>query len=150
MEVERLSNVDRFSFLSMENLLRGAKINFVTNESFAHAVNLLKDSYPHFTPHAFGKAGQIYDGWETSRHNMFPPDYVTIELEQPSLVHGANIDTAHFDGNYAPGASIEGLNNSNAILPYIYTHAHNKREALICFLLKIAKLIYFFFFFNFL
>lgn len=36
-------------------------------------------------------------------------DYVILKLASPAFIHGVNIDTAHFDGNYAPGASVEGL-----------------------------------------
>jgi allantoicase len=36
-------------------------------------------------------------------------DFVILKLTAPSFIHGVNIDTAHFDGNYAPGASVEGL-----------------------------------------
>lgn len=109
MEVERLGNVDRFPFLRMDNLMKGAELLFISNESFAPASNLLKETYPIFVPHSFGSEGQIYDGWETVRHNMYPPDFVILKLDAPSFVHGVNIDTAHFDGNYAPGGSVEGL-----------------------------------------
>lgn len=73
MEVERLGNVDRFPFLRMDNLMKGAELLFISNESFAPASNLLKETYPIFVPHSFGSEGQIYDGWETVRHNMYPP-----------------------------------------------------------------------------
>lgn len=109
MEVERLSNVDKFPYLRMDNLMKGAELLFISNESFAPASNLLKETYPIFVPHSFGTEGQIYDGWETVRHNMYPPDFVILKLTAPSFIHGVNIDTAHFDGNYAPGASVEGL-----------------------------------------
>jgi hypothetical protein len=44
MEVERLNNVERFPYLRMDNLMKGAELLFISNESFAPASNLLKET----------------------------------------------------------------------------------------------------------
>lgn len=99
----------QFSFLSYPNVCLDGEIIFTSNESFAPAYSLCKSSFPSFKPKSFGPQGQVFDGWETRRHNMFPPDYVVIKLQKPSKIYGVNIDTAHFSGNSAQGASLLGL-----------------------------------------
>lgn len=96
-------------YFKYPNICIGGSIIFTTNESFAPAISLCKPNFPSFRPKSFGPAGQVFDGWETRRHNMFPPDYVTIKLAKPSRIYGVNIDTAHFSGNAGQGASVQGL-----------------------------------------
>lgn len=98
-----------FPWLHKTNVLAGAKVLFSTNDDFASHDNLVKTDFPMFRPKSFGAQGQVYDGWETRRHNMYPPDYCIIQLARPARILGANFDTAHFLGNHAVGASVEGL-----------------------------------------
>lgn len=91
-----------FSFLTFPNVCVDSEIIFATNESISAASSLCKSSFPLFHPN-------LVDGWCTRRHNMFSPDYVVIKLQKPSQIFGVNIDTAHFSGNSAQGASIQAL-----------------------------------------
>lgn len=52
-------------------------------------------------------------GWETRRHNP-DKDWVIIKLGAPGSIIGLDIDTANFNGNEAPAASVEGLYLSDA------------------------------------
>lgn len=57
----------------------------------------------------FKSTGAVFDGWETRRHNS-GHDWCIIRLGAPSgYIVGFDIDTAHFSGNEAPQASVQGL-----------------------------------------
>ena len=107
--LQKALQINKYPFLKYKNVAIGGEVLFTTNESFAPASSLCKNFFPRFTPKTFGAAGQVYDGWETRRHNMFPPDYAIIKLPSPSRIFGVNIDTAHFNGNPAEGSALLGL-----------------------------------------
>ena len=109
--LEKVLRSKEFTFLKYPNLSRTATIEFTTNEAFAPASSLIKseDTYPRFQPHEFGPQGQVYDGWETARHNINPPDYVILVLKEPSFIYGVNVDTCHFFGNHAIATAVQGL-----------------------------------------
>ena len=56
----------------------------------------------------FGPKGALFSGWETRRHNP-TFDWAIIKLGVPGQIAGFDIDTAHFNGNEAPEASVEAL-----------------------------------------
>lgn len=104
----------RHPFLALPNVAPECGIEMVTNQAFAPASNLLKPmdapgTFPAFRPHSFGPQGQVYDGWETARHNIRPPDWVELRPPRPLRVRGVNVDTAHFNGNHAVAAGVQGL-----------------------------------------
>jgi allantoicase len=47
------------------------------------------------------------DGWETARRRGPGNDWVIIALGQPGVIERAEIDTAHFKGNYPDRVSLE-------------------------------------------
>ena len=48
------------------------------------------------------------DGWETARRRGPGNDWVILALGQAGVIERAEIDTAHFKGNYPDRVSIEG------------------------------------------
>ena len=86
----------------------GARILFATDEWFATADNLLRDTPPHFDPTEYCEQGKVMDGWESRRRRETGHDWCLIRL--PERVHdivGIEVDTAYFTGNNAPAISIE-------------------------------------------
>lgn len=80
-----------------------------SDEYFAAASNLLTPTPSVHKPGYFVRTGAWYDGWETRRHNPEPFDWVVIKLGVGSgIVEGVEIDTAHFKGNYAESAGVQG------------------------------------------
>ena len=47
------------------------------------------------------------DGWESRRKREPGHDYCVIRLGVPGVIHGFDVDTSYFTGNYPPQASIE-------------------------------------------
>jgi allantoicase len=86
----------------------GGGIVYTNDEFFAAADHLIAPAPPVFTPHTFDHRGQVYDGWETRRRREPGHDHVIVRLGAPGVIHGVDIDTAFFTGNYPPYASIDG------------------------------------------
>ena len=86
----------------------GGGIVHTNDEFFAAADHLLDPVAPTFTPHTFNYRGQVYDGWETRRRREPGSDHVIVRLGAPGLIHGIDIDTAFFTGNYPPFAAVDG------------------------------------------
>ncbi|KAJ2307227.1 Allantoicase [Coemansia sp. RSA 2705] len=95
--------------LASESL--GTKIVSFSDEFFAEASNLLKDSEAVFLPEEFTDRGKWMDGWETKRHNK-SYDWTIIQLGYAGAIFGFDVDTSHFTGNHAPVVSIEAANAS--------------------------------------
>ena len=77
------------------------------DELFAQRENLIRPTAPVFVPEEFGNKGKTYDGWETRRRREPGADWAIVRLGVPGVVHGVDIDTSFFKGNYPPQASIE-------------------------------------------
>jgi allantoicase len=85
----------------------GGGIVYVNDEFFAAADHLIAPASPVFTPRTFDLRGQVYDGWETRRRREPGHDYAIVRLGAPGVIHGVDIDTAFFTGNYPPYASLD-------------------------------------------
>jgi allantoicase len=85
----------------------GAKILFATDDWFAAADNLLKETPPRFDPNAYCEQGKVMDGWETRRRREEGHDWCLIQLSSRAEVFALELDTAHFTGNHVPKVSIE-------------------------------------------
>lgn len=86
----------------------GASIVSCSDEYFASAANLLTPSPAVHKPGVYVHSGAWYDGWETRRHNPKPCDWVVVKLGCVGIIEGVEVDTAHFEGNEAPEAGLDG------------------------------------------
>jgi allantoicase len=86
----------------------GGGVVVANDEFFAAADHLVDPAPPVYSPQTFGQKGQVYDGWETRRRRVAGHDHVIVRLGAPGIVHGVDIDTAFFTGNFPPYASVEG------------------------------------------
>ena len=87
----------------------GGGVVFANDEFFAAADHLVLPHPPTFTPRTFDQKGQVYDGWETRRRRSPGEDVAIVRLGAPGVIHGVDIDTAFFVGNYPTHASIDAL-----------------------------------------
>jgi len=55
-----------------------------------------------------GRGVNMGDGWETARRRGPGNDWVIYALAQPGVIERAEVDTAHFKGNYPDRVSLEG------------------------------------------
>jgi allantoicase len=85
----------------------GGGVVFANDEFFAAADHLVLPAPAGHAPKTFDHKGQVYDGWETRRRREAGHDVAVIRLGAPGIVHGVDVDTAFFTGNYPPYASVE-------------------------------------------
>ena len=107
MKIE--TNLPAFA-VNCENLASakaGAEAVDCSDDFFADKSRLLSDSEPEFYKGWFDDHGQYMDGWESRRRRTTGNDWCLIRLAKPGRIVGFDINTAHFTGNYPPGASID-------------------------------------------
>lgn len=85
---------------------------FATDDFFAAAEGMLKDSDPVFIADKYTEYGKWMDGWETRRKRTPGHDWSIVKLTGPTSIKGFLIDTAHYTGNFVPKISIQA-----ALLP---------------------------------
>ncbi|GIF17612.1 allantoicase [Actinoplanes tereljensis] len=87
----------------------GGGVVFANDEFFAAADHLVMPEPPTYSPRTFDHKGQVYDGWETRRRRTPGQDVAIVRLGAPGVIHGVDVDTAFFTGNYPPHASVDAL-----------------------------------------
>lgn len=85
----------------------GAQPLYATDAFFAPLARMLKDDPAVFLPGEYDENGKWMDGWESRRKRVPGHDFSIIRLAMPGHIHGFDIDTSHFTGNYPPHCSID-------------------------------------------
>lgn len=78
-----------------------------SDDFFAAMNHIVRSAAPVFDPQAFTDRGRLMDGWKGRRNRGPGHDWCIVRLGVPGRVRGVDIDTAHFDGDHPPFASIE-------------------------------------------
>jgi len=94
-------------WLQLEQLRLGTRVTFANDEFFAAKERIISTEAPVFIPDKYDEHGKWMDGWETRRRRAPGHDYCVIRLGVPGVIHGVDIDTSFFTGNYPPQASLE-------------------------------------------
>jgi allantoicase len=85
----------------------GSRVVYATDEFFAAKERLIEPQDPVFIEGKYDDHGKWMDGWESRRKRTEGHDHCIVRLGLPGVVHGVDIDTSHFTGNYPPSASID-------------------------------------------
>jgi allantoicase len=85
----------------------GTEIHSVSDDFFAEAPRMLADTVPVFVPDKFDDHGKWMDGWESRRRRHGGHDWCILHLGETGTIRLVDINTAHFTGNYPPGAMLE-------------------------------------------
>jgi allantoicase len=108
----------------------GANINYVTNDRFARAENLLSEYEPVFDPELFCAQGKVMDSWESSRHNDAAYHVLRCTLKAPSSLNYAWISTKFHDGNQVEFVRLLARENSSSdwqeVLPKTHLLGHSE------------------------
>ncbi len=105
----------RSRYVNLAQPRLGAEVVYATDDFFADKARLIDPADPVFIPGKYDDNGKWMDGWESRRKRIPGHDWCVIRLGVPGLVAGFEIDTAHFTGNYPPGAEIEVCNSGEAV-----------------------------------
>lgn len=89
----------------------GSEAVFASDDFFAPKERLIDPAEPVFIPGKYDDHGKWMDGWESRRKRgdfaTLAPDFCIVRLGRPGIVHGLEIDTRNFTGNYPPRASVD-------------------------------------------
>lgn len=94
-------------WIPLEQSRLGTRVVYATDDFFAAKERLIDASDPRFIADKYDEHGKWMDGWESRRKRTAGHDYCIVRLGIPGVVHGFDIDTSHFTGNYPPAASID-------------------------------------------
>ena len=86
----------------------GAVAVTCSDDFFAPMQRMLKEKPPVWKEGKYVDTGKWMDGWESRRKRGPGNDWCIVRLARPGVIHGIEIDTTFFTGNYAPAASLEG------------------------------------------
>lgn len=85
----------------------GGKAVECSDDFFAEMHNLVKPEKAIFIEGKYTENGKWMDGWESRRKRTEGHDHCIIQLGATGIIHGFDVDTAHFLGNHPPHCSIE-------------------------------------------
>ncbi len=94
-------------WVRLEQPRLGTRVIFATNDFFADKSRLIEPAEPVFVADKYDGDGKWMDGWESRRKREPGHDFCVVKLGIPGVVHGFDIDTSHFTGNFPPHASID-------------------------------------------
>jgi len=85
----------------------GAAAIHCSDDFFAPMRRMLAESAPRFIDGKYDRHGKWMDGWESRRKRVSGHDWCVVKLAKAGALHGVEIDTTHFTGNYPPAASLD-------------------------------------------
>lgn len=98
----------------------GGRAVATNDEFFAPRSNLLKPEPTIFVPGKYTPRGKWMDGWESRRRRTPGHDWCIVVLGLRGVVHGVNVDTRHFTGNYPSHCSIDALDATGQLKPAVH------------------------------
>ena len=104
------------AWVRLEQPRLGSGVVYATDEFFAAKERLIEPQDPVFIEGKYDDHGKWMDGWESRRKRTEGHDHCIVRLGIPGVVHGVDIDSSYFTGNYPPSASIDAC-VSDATVP---------------------------------
>jgi len=98
----------------------GGRAIATNDDFFAPKSNLVKPEPAVFIPGKYTTKGKWMDGWESRRRRVPGNDWCIVQLGMRGIVHGVNVDTSHFTGNYPSHCSIEAVDHPGGIKPALH------------------------------
>jgi len=94
-------------WIQLEQPRLGTQVTYATDEFFAAKERLIDEGEPVFIDDKYDDHGKWMDGWESRRKRKPGHDYCIVKLGIPGVLHGVDIDTSFFTGNFPPQASLD-------------------------------------------
>ena len=94
-------------WVQLEQPRLGTRVTYATDEFFGAKERLIEPAEPVFIEDKYDDHGKWMDGWESRRKRVEGHDCCVIRLGVPGVIHGFDVDTRFFTGNYPPQVSIE-------------------------------------------
>ena len=93
----------------------GGRAIATNDDFFASKANLVRPGPPQFIPAKYTTRGKWMDGWESRRRRTPGHDWCVVALGVRGVIHGVNVNTAHFTGNFPSHCSIDGLDTAKPV-----------------------------------
>jgi len=100
-------------WIRLEQPRLGTEVVFATDDFFAPRERLIDPADPVWIEGKYDDNGKWMDGWESRRKRVEGYDYCIVKLGIPGVIHGFDVDTSFFTGNYPPAASIDVCANDD-------------------------------------
>ncbi|MEJ2171215.1 MAG: allantoicase [Woeseiaceae bacterium] len=94
-------------WVQLEQPRLGTVVTYATDEFFGAKERLIDPQAPEFVDGKYDDHGKWMDGWESRRKRGPGHDFCIVRLGVPGVVHGVDIDTRFFTGNFPPQASLD-------------------------------------------
>src|SRR4051812_24829037 len=104
----------------------GGAVVFANDEFFAAKENLIKAAAPVWREGVYDERGKWMDGWETRRRRDLGPDahdWCVVRLGARGIVHGIDVETAFFTGNYPESFALDACGLAGMPTPETLTQA---------------------------
>jgi allantoicase len=101
----------------------GGRAIAANDDFFASKSNLVKPRPAVWIADKYTSNGKWMDGWESRRRRVPGHDWCIVRLGMRGIVHGVNVDTSHFTGNYPSHCSIEATDLASDPKPASYATA---------------------------
>ncbi len=95
-------------YMNLADPRLGAEAIACTDDFFAPMNRMLTPEPAQFIPGKYDDHGKWMDGWESRRKRVNGHDHCVVKLARRGVIHGVDLDTSHFTGNFPPAASMEG------------------------------------------
>ena len=102
-------------WVRLEEPRLGSRVTYATDEFFGAKERLIDPADPVFVPDRYDDHGKWMDGWESRRKRTSGHDFCVVRLGVPGIVHGFDVDTSHFTGNYPPQVSIDACSSDDDV-----------------------------------
>ena len=114
-EAAHLSTRDFTYLADLASARVGGRALATSDDFFAPMSGLVKAGPPVFIPGKYTSRGKWMDGWESRRRRTPGHDWCVVALGMRGVVHGVNVDTSFYTGNYPSHCSIDALDAKGAV-----------------------------------
>jgi allantoicase len=94
-------------YMNLADPRLGAQAISCSDDFFAPMARMLNPEPAQFIAGKYDDHGKWMDGWESRRKRVNGHDFAIVRLARRGVIHGVDIDTSHFTGNFPPAASME-------------------------------------------
>ncbi len=94
-------------YVNLADARLGAQALLTSDDFFAAKERMLNPAPAQFIADKYDTNGKWMDGWESRRKRAAGNDWCIVRLARPGRIHGVDLDTSHFTGNFPPAASID-------------------------------------------
>ena len=100
-------------YVNLADARLGAEAIEASDDFFAAKERMLAPQPAVFVAGKYDANGKWMDGWESRRKRVAGHDWCIVRLARPGRIHGLDLDTSHFTGNFPPAASLEGCHQAS-------------------------------------